>query len=151
MSSQNTVTNRMLQLSWGYRWNKMAIFQLGVKYQKRCLKCFFSNMLKYFTMGWNSSCKIILIWLLTLVWKAYWVPALQSSMTLQNSGCKCPMVGSAMAFKILSGTLEGPGPNKVFSGIVRAPLRLSGGVTIKDMLRYCWINKEVLLSLDGQY
>ena len=54
--------------------------------------------------------------------------------TLVNSGCKCPMVGKAIAFKTRSGTLDGPGPNKVFSGMLMGVFKISGALTDKDIL-----------------
>jgi hypothetical protein len=53
-----------------------------------------------------------------LVWKMYCTPALMSSMTLQNSGCKWPIVGKDWALRTLSLQLEGPGPVIVFRGMV---------------------------------
>lgn len=54
--------------------------------------------------------------------------------TLQNSGCKWPIVGKAMAFKTRSGVFDGPGPSKVFSGIAKGLFKASGAATASDMM-----------------
>ena len=56
--------------------------------------------------------------------------------TLQNSGCRCPIVGKAIAFRILSGTLVGPGPIMVFSGMTKGDDKILGASMVNvDILK----------------
>ena len=69
---------------------------------------------------------------------------IQSFITLQNSGWRWPIVGKAIALRIRSGTLVGPGPIIVFSGMEKGADKTLGASTVReDMLK-----REICINFD---
>ena len=73
----------------------------------------------------------------------YFVWNLEQLLTLVNSGCKCPSMGKADAFKILGEQFDGPGPIRSFCGMTIGLKRLSEGAKTELMLNF-WTNDPFL-------
>jgi hypothetical protein len=69
---------------------------------------------------------------------------------LVNSGCKCPNIGNADAFKILGGQFEGPGPIRSFCGRTIGFRRLSGALDTVLIMLVLIIPGVVILKFDLQ-
>ena len=81
-------------------------------------------------------------------WILHWLTQIvnwfHGKITLQNSGWRWPIVGKAIALRIRSGTLVGPGPIIVFSGMEKGADKTLGASTVReDMLK-----REMCINFD---